>query len=321
MGLLPVVVYAAVAGVAGYTNPIPQLGDPGYTDAPKNHLHGVFQNDSLSGEDCNFSHGTRFDFTREISEKHAWAVTLTQNMYTPEAHSYGNILGQHPYCGYLALGGGYLYRGEKFGCGTELQVGTTGKASLAGKTQNAVHELLDMEKWRGWSDQVPSEMTVQLASRQEWLARVRMLRRGWESETRMYVRESLGTFNISGGVGVLYRIGRNLPPSMTTNDIETGNFGISLLSKPNYDRRKISYFMLAGVYGEYVARDMTIDGGVFHHFDRTCGRTPWQVQGQLGAGVAYKGIDYYAGVLVHSRTYRTQDKNSLMGVFSLTWNW
>ena len=79
--------------------------------------------------------------------------------------------------------------------------------------------------------------------------------------------------------------------------------------------------MLAGVYGEYVARDMTIDGGVFHHFARTCGRTPWQVQGQLGAGVAYKGIDYYAGVLVHSRTYRTQDKNSLMGVFSLTWNW
>lgn len=321
MGLLPVVVYAAVAGVAGYANPVPQLGEPGCTSAPKNHLHGVFQNDSISGEDCNFSHGTRIDFTREISEKQAWAVTLTQNMYTPEDHSYGSVPGQHPYCGYLALGGGHLYRGERFGCGTELQVGTTGKASLAGKTQNAVHDLLHMDKWCGWNDQVRSEVTVQLASRQEWLLKEQTLRHEWESEMRVYVRESVGTFNISGGVGMIYRIGRNLPPSMTTNDIETGNFGISLLRKPTYDPGKISYFLLAGLFGEYVARDMTIEGGVFHHFDRTCGRTPWQVQAQLGVGVAYKGIDYYAGLSLHSRTYRTQDKNSLMGVFALTWNW
>ena len=321
MGLLPAVVYAALAGVAGYTNPIQQQQQTVCTDMPKNHLRGVFQNDSISGEDSNFSHGTRIDYTREVSEKHAWALTLTQNMYTPEEHTFGNVSEQHPYCGYLALGGGYLYRGAKFGCGTEMQVGTTGKASLAGKTQNAVHDLLGMEKWRGWDDQVKSEVTVQLTSRQEWLVKERTLRHGWESEARVYIRESLGTFNISGGAGILYRLGYNLPPSMTTNEIDTGNFSVSLLRKPGYDRNKISYFLLAGVYSEYVARDMTIDGGVFHHFDRTCGRTPWQVQGQLGVGVSCRGIDYYVGMLLHSRSYRTQDKNSLMGVFALTWNW
>ncbi len=319
--MLPVIAYAAIAGTAGYLNPIAQVGEEGYRSVPAYQLRGVFQNDSVSGDDCNFSHGTRIDYVQNMKNGDAWGLSITQNMYTPEIHTQGNVYGQHPYCGYLAFGGGYLLRGKRFGCATELQVGTTGHASMAGQTQNTVHQMLGMDEWEGWHEQVHSEVTVQLTSRQEVLLDERAYRDGWESDLTAQIRESAGTFNLSGGTGVVFRIGRNLPPTMSTCNIDGANFGSDVIDKPNYKRSEIGYFLLASVYGEYVARDMGIDGGVFHHFDRTCSRKPWQVQGQAGIGVAHKGIDYFAGVLVHSRSYRTQDKASIMGVFSVAWNW
>ncbi len=321
MGMLPVIAYAAIAGTAGYFNPVALPGEPGYHPVPEHQLRGVFQNDSISGDDSNFSHGTRIDYVQAMQNGDAWGVSLTQNMYTPEIHTRGNVYNQHPYCGYLAFGGAYLLRGERFGCVTELQLGTTGRASLAGQTQNAVHKMLGMDEWEGWHDQVRSELTMQLTSRQEWLVNTREFRNGWECDLALRTRESVGTFNLSGGVGMAYRVGRNLPPTMSSCSIDGANFGTNALLKPHYDRSKMSYFLLASASGEYVARDMSIDGGVFHHFDRVCSRKPWQVQGQLGAGVAYEGIDYFAGVLMRSRTYRTQDKASVMGVFSVAWNW
>lgn len=323
MGITPVIVYSACAAMAGYFNPIALPGQPSYQPEPRHHFRGVFQNDSISGYDRNFTHGTRLDYAQELKNGDAWGISIVQNMYTPEDHYYGSIPNQHPYCGYAAIGGAYLARGESFGCATELQLGTTGKASLAGRTQNFIHDMMDMEEWEGWDDQIHSEVTVQLTSRQEWNlpALGTGLVRGWESDGAVQVWESVGTFQISGWVGMVFRVGRNLPPSMSAPDASAGNFGINALKKPTYRRDKISYFLLTSLSGGYVARDLTIDGGVFHHFDRTCSRQPWQVQAQLGGGVSYHGIDYYAGVVYAGRTYRTQEHNSIMGVFSLTWHW
>ena len=323
MGMTPVIVYSAVAGLAGYFNPIAPPGAEGYDATPRHHFRGIFQNDSISGYDRNFSHGTRLDYAQDLKSGDAWGISIMQNIYTPEAHASGDIPGQHPYCGYAALGAAYLARGENWGCATELQLGVTGNASLAERTQNAVHEMLHMEKWYGWNDQIQSEVTVQLTSRQDF--RIRALEgelaHGWETDGVFQVKESVGTFDMSGWVGLVFRVGRNLPPSMSTPDDGAGNFGINVIKKPSYQRDKLSYFMLASVTGGYVARDLTIDGGVFHHFEQTCSRTPWQTQAQLGVGVSYHGIDYYAGLLYMSRTYRTQEHNSLMGVFSLSWHW
>ena len=94
-----------------------------------------------------------------------------------------------------------------------------------------------------------------------------------------------------------------------------------LLNKPTYRREDTSYFLIASLYVEYVARDITIDGGVFHHFEQSCSRRPWQVEAQLGVGVSHGGIDYFAGAVYHSDTYRRQDTNGFYGTFSGTWHW
>lgn len=323
MSVLPYAVYALCAGVAGYYNPIAPPGAPGYTSMPKHHFRGIFENDSIAGHDCNYTHGTRLDYAQVMPNGHAWGLSLTQNIYTPKTHTKHRVEGEHPYCGYLAVGAGYLWRSRDFGCSTEFQLGTTGRPSLAGQVQNGLHDMFNMERWDGWGDQIPAELTLQLTSRQDW--RVRALERNsadaWQSDSSFYLRESLGTFNVSGGVGGTFRFGQNLPPYAQVTGNSPAVFGVSTLLKPDYDPARISYFMVLEGSLNYVAHDLTVDGGVFRDFRRTCARTPWQPEARAGVCVIWHGVEYNVGVLVRGRTYKTQNENSVTGAFSLSWHW
>lgn len=323
MGMLPYIIYAAFAGATGYTNSVVRPPSVEIPAESQHYLRGLFENDSVSGRDRNYTHGTRLDYARRMDNGHAWGLSLMQNMYTPETHTRHRVEGEHPYCGYSALGGAFLWRGVNFGCGTELQIGTTGRESCAGRFQNALHRAFDMETWDGWDDQIPAELTIQLTSRQEWrlAALERRFSNGWQTDSTFIVRESLGTFRIAGGAGLSFRIGKNLTPSMEATGNEPTYFGIGLLRKPDYDPSVTSYFLVSELYVDYVARDLTVDGGVFHHFERSCSRTPWQVRANVGVGVSHRGMDYYMGVSVFTRTYRTQDEASVMGTFAITWRW
>jgi hypothetical protein len=250
-------------------------------------------------------------------------VSLTQNIYTPNQHTHNAVKGEHPYAGYLALGGAYLTRGENFGNAIELQLGTTGNPSLARYAQNNLHEACGLETWEGWRDQVPSEVTVQLAARQNfrlpWASTT--FSNGWETDGTFVLREEVGTASIRGGVGISVRYGRNLPPSMMTNGNHPATYGLSLLEKPNFNPNEASYFLVGEAYVDYVAHDISIDGGVFHHFDQTCSRMPWQGEFRLGVGVSYQGIDYFAGGVYFTDSYRRQAETSLLGTFSISWHW
>lgn len=324
MSMIPWMVMAAGSAIGGYFNPIPQPGEPGYTAVPTHHFRVQFENDSACDEDMNYTHGTRFDYVKDLDAHHSYGASLTQNIYTPERHSNHANPGEHPYAGYLAVGAAYLYRGENFGSSVEFQIGTSGKASLAKESQNNLHSACGMATWDGWNYQVPSELMLQLSSRQDY--RLTCLetssKSGLETDGLLFTREDIGTMLLSGGAGFSFRVGRNLPNNMQVVGNTPGDFGVGMIQRNSYDPTALSYFLLAQTSVHYVARDFSVDGGVFHHFRyKTCGRTPWQAQAKLGVGVAYQGMDYFAGIVLHSRTYRTQDRNSLYGTFSVNWNW
>lgn len=323
MSAIPWLTMAVLSPVVGYFNPIPQPGEDGYTDVPRHHFRGLMENDSAFGQDGNYSHGTRLDYAQSLSNGDAWGVSLTQNIYTPTTHTNGSVMGEHPYAGYLAVGGAYLWRGQDFGNAVELQLGTTGNASFARYAQNGLHEALGMTTWDGWHDQVPSEVTVQMSAQQNiripWLERTDA--NGWKSDGVFVLREEVGTASIRGGAGMAVRYGRNLPPAMQVNGNRSASYGMSLIEKPDYNRAAPSYFVVAEAYVDYVAHDISVDGGVFHHFDQTCSRKPWQAEVRLGVGVSYQGVDYFMGGVYHSDTFRGQKDAHCYGTFSITWHW
>lgn len=323
MSVLPWVAMAGASTLAAYMNPIAQPGEPGYTTMPQHHLRFMMENDSAFGNDGNYSHGTRIDYAQEVCNGHAWGISFVQDIYTPETHTDGAVPGERPYAGYMAVGAAYLMKGENFGTAVEFQLGTTGNASGARYVQNGLHEAFGLETWDGWHDQVPAELTVQLSARQDF--RLPWLEfntgNGWMTDATFYTREEIGTAFIRGGAGLTVRYGVNLPPSMQVSGNRAANFGMGLLDKPDYRREDTSYFLQAGIYLEYVARDITIDGGVFHDFEQTCSRKPWQMEAQFGVGISYQGIDYFVGGIYHSPCYRDQKTEAVYGTFSGTWHW
>ena len=324
MSAIPWLIMGAVSPIVGYFNPIPQQeGGPLYTEAPKHHFRGMMENDSAFGEDNGYTHGTRLDYAHRMNNGDAWGVSLTQNIYTPNQHTHNAVQGEHPYAGYMALGAAYMWRGEDFGNSLEFQIGTTGNPSLARYCQNHLHQLCGLETWEGWRDQVPSEVTLQLSSQQNFrlTCAENTFSNGWETDGTFILREEIGTASIRGGIGISFRYGRNLPPSMIANGNHPAEYGLSLLEKPRYNPDEASYFLVGEAYVDYVAHDISIDGGVFHHFDQTCSRMPWQGEFRLGVGVSYQGIDYFAGGVYFTDKYRRQDETSLMGTFTISWHW
>lgn len=325
MSMLPILIMAAASGAAGYWNPLPQPGEEGYAAHTRHNFRILFENDSPFGADCDYTHGTRLDYTQAIDEnrRHWWGVSLMQNIYTPETNSVRYYRGEHPYAGYLALGGAYLMRGEDFGASFELQLGVTGKPSIAENCQWFIHKIADLDQWRGWHNQIPSEVTVQLSMRQDY--RLEFLETefggGWQTDSTFFTREEIGTVSIAAGVGATFRVGVNLPPSTSNKGNAAGNFGVSLIEPTRYRPGEISYYLVGSCGVNYVARDLFIDGGVFHHFDSGCRRVPWQAEMRLGLGLRYEGIDYYLGAMYRTHTFSSQERETLVGSFAVSWNW
>ncbi len=321
--MLPWISYAAAVALAGYTNPIPQVGYIHPGQCGNQHLRVILENDSFIGEDNGYTHGTRVDYARDFGSGWAGGLSLTQNIYTPDHKADFNVPREHPYAGYLAVGGALMHRSECAGFSAELQLGTTGKPSLAENSQHAVHALGGFEQWPGWADQVPAEPTLQLTLRQDW--RIPCLERRignrYETDGTFFTREQLGTVNLGGAAGLTFRFGQNLPDSMQVNGSVAANFGLGFLEKPNYDPAALSWFLYAQGQVRFVGRDMFIDGGVFHSYDSPCSRKPWIAELQVGAAASYEGIDYILGIVCSSRTYRGEDKNPMYGTCAITWHW
>ncbi len=322
---MPIISAVAAGLVADAVNPLPKPGEEGYTPQPRHHLRFVMENDSPFGSDCNYTHGTRIDYAKTLPKNshHAFGVSLTQNIYTPQNHTRGAVPGQHPYGGYLALGVAHIFTGEYVGNSMELQLGTTGKPSLAFDSQDLVHKTCGLQRWEGWGDQIPSEMTFQLTARQDYRLPWCEITTpsGLQTDAIIFTREELGTVSVAAETGAYFRIGRNLPPSMQVNGNQAANYGVGLIRKPDYDPTASSWFVLLGGSVRYVAHDLFIEGGVFHDYEYGCTLEPWVGEATIGLGIRRNGVDYYIGAVTRTPNFHAQDDDTVFGTFNLGFHW
>ncbi len=290
---------------------------------PEKTFRLVLENDVFFSEDNNYTNGIRLDYTHRLSTGDYWAFTLRQDIYTPYTNNSYVHPGEHPYAGYLALGTGYIMTGESFGLNVELQLGVTGDLSLAEDSQRVIHGIGQLFQWQGWEHQVPAEFTMQLSSSQEidlafmeWEGDS-----GWQSDGMLFVQEELGTVSMRAGMGITMRVGINLPPYQRRVGNYNASFGLSSLIKPDFDPEKLSLFFLANVSGYYVARDFSLDGGVFRYFEHDVNRTPWQMEVQVGVGGQYDKVDFFFGATIQSERFDRQGGSEVHGVLSVGWAW
>lgn len=229
--------------------------------------------------------GFRAANVREGSLELNYGLSLTQLMFTPEdLTSPTQPVGERRYAGWLGLGFSVHARDDQALNTAELILGTTGPNSLAKEAQDLVHDLRDFDKFEGWDDQIPNEVTVDLAFTQK--RRIRILDRqdyGFSIDGFGEWGARLGTFRTLAFGGTFFRAGFNLPADFSDPRISATSY-----SQQIFDRRGIgasppwSLYAIFGFSGTGVAHDASLDGPLFSDFDT--GNDREALQGEVFAG-------------------------------------
>jgi len=257
--------------------------------------------------DRHYTQGLKFTYLGGDNDVPGWAATISdalprwaihtnaenlgyvfgQNMYTPEnLLAIGPIKTDRPYGGWL-YGGVYLQRRGKTDADglpvqedLELDLGVTGRASLAATVQSSFHGIFDRtEIPEGWNNQVPTEPGLLLKYERLW-------RLSLNPQTARYVDFiphagiELGNIQVSGNLGGTVRVGVNLPE----------DFGVQIIDSPasagggmNSATRPFSFYAFGGADGRAVGHNIFLDGSTFRD-GPSVERIPWVAD--LSCGVA-----------------------------------
>lgn len=216
-------------------------------------------------------------------------IGIGQKIFTPRRDAPDPMPGERPYAAWL-----YLYsrstrvepgRVRSFGAA----VGVTGRPALGEPVQNGVHRLLGSRRQEGWGHQLAYEPALVYRYTDGFPRRrslpglgIATLTPGWEAAAGN-VRTAAGA---TASVGLARSTGRGA-------------------------------HVLAGARGEWVLRDLFLDGNTFRH-NSTAERIPLVAEVEVGAGyrAGHWALEYRHAV--RSREYRAQPDPHPYGSLVLT---
>ncbi len=148
----------------------------------------LFENDIFFDTDEHYTNGVALDYTTAPQDTPRWLANFAHHL--PFFDSNGEVranyeLGQdiftplrtgltvpdpkdRPYAGYLYLGLGLLSKTDTHLDQVQLQLGTTGPASLAEDAQNWVHTVIGDHKALGWHYQLRDEPIANVFLDRSW---------------------------------------------------------------------------------------------------------------------------------------------------------
>jgi lipid A 3-O-deacylase len=328
----------------------PVLGKE-FVDDDEGYLTVYFDNDIFGGEDQDYTNGFRLSWIsddRNVEDlgpvqrvlrrfsgdpdsfapfrsitgfedpkkiRYNYGFSLTQLMFTPEdSYPSSQPEGQRRYAGWLGLGLSLHVKDDAVLNSIEFIIGTTGQNSLAENTQDFIHELKGSDKFNGWDDQIPNEITADLSFVQK--RRADFLNMGIGNLRMDGLTEwgaHLGTFRTEAHLGGLVRVGFNLPPDFSDPRITSTAYSHRYFGTDGAYVGNWSVYTLFGAKLHGVAYDATLDGPVFHDFETGNKRTPLVAESFFGFGVRYRSVEVSYVHTWRTEEYREQDGISDFG--------
>lgn len=259
---------------------------------------------------------TGFDEPEKI--QYNYGFSLTQLMFTPEDYSsLTQPLGERRYAGWAALGFSLHTNDGKLLNSVEFMLGVTGKYSFAQESQDFIHDIRNIEKFRGWDNQIPTEVTVDLSFVQK-----RRVTFGNITETISMDGYSewgtrLGTFRTTAHVGGLVRIGFHLPTDFSDPRLSETAYVNKYYTGDEKEESTWSLFFLSGVKATAIAHDATLDGPLFHDFSTGNTREPFVGEIYTGIGFRIRTVEFSYAHTWRTEEYKEQGGDSNFGTFSV----
>ncbi len=223
-----------------------------------------------------------------------YGLSLTQLMFTPEDfESPTQPIGERRYAGWLGLGFSVHARDEKAINSAEIILGTTGSWSLAKEAQDLIHDIRDIERFEGWGDQIPNEITLDFSFLQK--RRATFLPdgpRGLRADGLFEWGTRLGTFRTGARLGGFFRLGFNLPADFSDPRLSALAYSHRYFGSDKGRGRDWSAYLLFGLTGNAILHDATLDGPLFRSFDTGNTREPWVGDLFAGFGLRWRIVEF-----------------------------
>lgn len=217
-------------------------------------------------------------------------IEVGQRIYTPRQDAPTPVPGERPYAAWLYASAGGAVVGEHRRRSFAVEVGITGPPALGEPVQNGVHRLLGSERQVGWEHQIPFEPGVTVRY-DEALRFGRRLARLGTATVEPAAGLAAGTVLTGVHAGVRLRVGR-----------EDGGGWIGEIGGAGRGP-----YLLAGARGEWVLRNVFLDGATFGGGEEPeVRKEPLVGEGEIGFGWGFRrwSVDYRH--VVRTREYRTQ---------------
>jgi lipid A 3-O-deacylase len=225
---------------------------------------------------------------------------LGQNTYTPVDTETTTLLPQdRPYAGWL-YGSLLLHAQLDNQLRTvELSVGIVGPSALGKQTQNWWHEIINVERARGWANQLHDEPGIQLSWERRYRAWQWSEPSGSQSGLDLVLRHRVTVGNVAthlaGGLGI--RAGWRLPADFGADLIRPSGVNAPNDGGP----RRFSAYGYASAEVRAVARDIFLDGNSWRHSPAVDKRP---VVADLNLGFVLHWPQFQLG---YTQNYRTKE--------------
>jgi hypothetical protein len=274
------VVAALLAGTAALCGLQPALADDS-GDTRSGALSIQFENDIFFNTDQHYTNGVQLNYTTAPQDTPRWLENFAhdlplfsdtgevrtnfqigQDIFTPRRT--GLVVpdpNDRPYAGYLYIGMGVLVKGDTHLDQAELQLGTTGPASLAEDAQNWVHTVIGDNKALGWHYQLRDEPIANIYYERSWKLIPPKSLFGVFFDLEPHAGLAAGNAYDYVNAGAMARVGINLPDDFGPPRLEPSLPG-SAFFEPN---GALSAYIFAGVDGRAVGRNIFLDGNTFEN--------------------------------------------------------
>jgi hypothetical protein len=236
------------------------------------------------------------------------SIDLSQSLFTPRQTQLNPPDPRdRPYAGVLIVTGGLVHDTSWTRDLVSVSLGVVGPSALGEEVQNGFHSIIGDTPNRGWHYQIGDQPAFQLLGQRSWRLPIADLGIADMDvvPTASAAVGDLRDYILAGGI---LRFGQGLQSDFGPARIEPGLNG----SDAYKAAAPFSWYGFAGVDGQAVGYDVTLDGSTFRNNSPHVSRI-WDV-GELEAGAAFMAYGLRIGYV---QTWQTQQfRHARSGLFN-----
>ena len=193
-----------------------------------------------------------------------------------------------------------------------MRLGVVGPAALGEELQTAWHRIRGQSEPQGWDLQLENEPGfVYTLNHERQLVR-HDFSDSWSMDVIGTAEAAIGNIYTGAEVAGTVRVGYNLSPHWTGRTMADIGYDVhDIGTSPGF-------FLMAGLNGRYVARDVFVDGNTWRD-SHSVDRTPWVSDQMLGMGMHWKRLEVRATITRRTDQYSTQSGTTLFGSVVIVW--